>query len=494
MKKIAPWNKLHEKIVDLVNASDHSVSGCQNFFRDRTYLWKTYGRYSPSPLGALPLSDELPLLHFLIEISEKKSAYQDLAFINRRLGNFDIAIHYAKKSINYEPDINRAESILELAISLFLSKKTYEAKRVISKLNKGEVSTFEPSVIYWFHRINGFKETLSTNILFNLIKSNPLLLVDYLKNRTDQKYEFYCILKDRIEKYLEIFDQECLMFFLIEDNFFGTTCLESVEVSSALEKFISTWKSELVLKAECLSNLLKVFGKRKVIEMLSEGDVIPLTSEMMDRVFSQFSRFSIFLNSHNIASHEITHNKKNSDDYDEIIKTIMFEDYVLKDANTSNYNSRFYSLNLRINKTMNDFIRKELGSILDRRFQDSKVQFSEVGVNIGESYDIWFDASYTYGGSKINNHLHTASYGRSFLYTVVFYLCVPPANPGEGEIVIHAKDKDISMLPTTGSIVSFPPWFWHETTPINAGDLRVTINVDIFSKDQVFIPVSLFND
>lgn len=129
MDKSAPWNKIHAEIASRNFSSQTKVSDHEDFFRDRSYLWRIYNRFSPSPLGALALSDELPLLHYLIRVSEQNLAYIDLAFLYRRLGNFDLAIHYAKKSIGYESEVDIENAKLELAISLFLSKKITRPER-----------------------------------------------------------------------------------------------------------------------------------------------------------------------------------------------------------------------------------------------------------------------------------------------------------------------------------------------------------------------------
>jgi hypothetical protein len=120
-----------------------------------------------------------------------------------------------------------------------------------------------------------------------------------------------------------------------------------------------------------------------------------------------------------------------------------------------------------------------------------KNKFSVLGLDIGDGFSIWFSASYTYGGSKIDNHLHTASYGRTYIGTIVLYACVPVCHLGEGEIIVHTLDDVLRVRPSTGMTVSFPSWLFHETTPIAASDLRVTINIDIQTKKQISIPLNL---
>lgn len=493
MKKTSLFNKTHEQILKMSDGVDLNLKDFEFFISQRSYLWRIYGKFSPSPLGALALSDELPFLHSLIENSEKNFAYQNLAFLYRRLGNFELAIHYSKKSINYESSVDIIESKLELAISLFLQKKIYEAKKVIEPLiNIGEHRAL-PSIHYWFHRINEFKFTLANNDLLAYAKSNPLLLLEYLKNFPKVKLDFYETLKANFKKDRSLFDQECLIFFLIEDGFFDVEIINEYLVLSALEEFIVKWKNELMLRSVALSKLLIIFEKNKIINMLSVDNSISLTSEMMAIIFSKFTIFSSFINVNNIKIYEDRINNLKTNEYQEAIHNIMCEDYIIKDSNTSNYHARFYSLNLRINGLIYNFVQKEVGQLIYQCFQKIKFQFLEIGIEIGDDYDIWFDASWTYGGSKINNHLHTASYKRSFLSTIVLYLCVPEAKLGEGDILIHASDKDILLKPVTGLAINFPPWFYHETTPINAGDLRVTINIDIFSKEQILIPLEVLN-
>jgi hypothetical protein len=497
MEKIAPWNKIHAEISTRNLGPQSKVFDHEDFFRDRSYLWKIYNRFSPSPLGALALSDELPLLHYLIQVSEQNLAYLDLAFLYRRLGNFDLAIHYAKKSIGYESCTDNTDAKLELAISLFLAKKNHEAKRVIARLTECKTDRQTSALQYWYHRINHFNHKFSLNDLLELSESNPLLVVDYVRCRANEKINFLRELHARLDQRPGLFEQECLIFFLIEEGFFNDIDLIRPDSINLLEMFAEKHKREISLRSLTLKQLALTFGNKKTLELLAVNGKVPLTSELMDQIFSRYPIFKPFLSSTNVELHRVLDIKKEREEdilYSEEICNIMYEDYILRDANTSSYQSRFYSLNLRIHESFNQFIKKELGHILDKSFGRMRGMLLDLNVDIQNDYELWFDASYTYGGSKINNHLHTASYDRSFLYTVVFYLCVPQAPPDEGRIVIHAQDKDISTLPETGTVASFPPWFWHETTPINAGDLRITVNIDILSKEQVFIPLALFDD
>jgi hypothetical protein len=330
--------------------------------------------------------------------------------------------------------------------------------------------------------------------MLGLTESNPLLVVDYLKSRTNEKISFLKELHPRLSHSPSLFEQECLIFFLIDEGFFADINLITADGMNLLEKFVQRHKGEMALRSSTLNQLALIFGNKKTLELLAVNDMVPLTSELMDQIFSRYTIFKPFLSSENVELNTVLNLKGRDELYAEAIRNIMYEDYILRDANTSSYQSRFYSLNLRIHDSLNQFIKKELGHILDGSFARMRGMLSELSIDIPNDYETWFDASYTYGGSKINNHLHTASYHRSFLYTVVFYLFVPEAPPNEGRIVIHAQDKDISTQPETGTIASFPPWFWHETTPINAGDLRITINVDILSKEQVFLPLYLFDN
>ena len=493
IEKIEPWNKIHVSIVDRELTKNPSLAANEDFFYDRSYLWRIYGRFSPSPLGSLALSDELPLLHYLIQAGEREFAYSDLAFLYRRLGNFELAIHYAKKSINYEAKVDVINSKLELAISFFLSQKNHEAKKVICELILNKDHREISAIQYWYHRINVFNKDFKFNELLCHIKTNPLLIVDYLKQRSKDKYDFLYQFKTQIDQYDAVFDQECLIFFLIDEGFFNKTTLNPrPHVSSLLKDFVRKWKCEISLRSSTLDQLVLVFGKRETLELISTNGAVPLTSELMDRVFSLYPIFNSFLTSPNIDFRQSKNFIDVDGRYAEVIKNIMYQDYVLRDANTSSYQSRFYSLNLRMNKGIHAFILQELSETLDYSFHKMKEKFLEIGVDIGEEYELWFDASYTYGGSKINNHLHTASYDRSYLNTAVLYLCVPETGLDEGRIVIHSQGKDVSILPQTGDIASFPPWFWHETTPILAGDLRITLNVDILSKKKIHLPLSLF--
>ena len=159
----------------------------------------------------------------------------------------------------------------------------------------------------------------------------------------------------------------------------------------------------------------------------------------------------------------------------------LFKGDMIHDSDASDYNGRFFSLDVTSHPAFQDYFIK-----LKEVYNDQFRHLPEL-----LAYDfIWSDVSLTTNSTRINNHLHTAGLNREYLYTAVTYPMVPAeisdiSNAGYlrvGPPVISGFEFQtwtLEIKPTPETVVLFPSNYYHESIALpNQKTKRVSINTD----------------
>ena len=159
----------------------------------------------------------------------------------------------------------------------------------------------------------------------------------------------------------------------------------------------------------------------------------------------------------------------------------LFKGDMIHDSDASDYNGRFFSLDISLHPAFQDYFVK-LKEVYNEQFKNSPEMLE---------YDyIWSDVSLTTNSTRINNHLHTAGLNREYFYTAVTYPIVPAevsdvSNAGYlrvGPPVIPGFEFQtwtLEIKPTTETVILFPSNYYHESIALpNQKTKRVSINTD----------------
>jgi hypothetical protein len=192
-----------------------------------------------------------------------------------------------------------------------------------------------------------------------------------------------------------------------------------------------------------------------------------------------------------IGNYSISHGNRN-----QLVHDSLVCDFGVRDFNTSNFGGRTYTLDL--SKSKNESFRglevlikkackrnkNKIDQILDSRIRPNS-----------KNLDVWFDASFTSGGSNIYPHLHTAGLTKSYFYTFVYYAQVPDdMKKDQGNLIFTNTDianpnykkspLNTRIKVKTGDLYGFPSYFFHSTTPSFTRKVRLTFNFDFLSERE----------
>jgi hypothetical protein len=172
----------------------------------------------------------------------------------------------------------------------------------------------------------------------------------------------------------------------------------------------------------------------------------------------------------------------------------------IRDFNTSNFGGRTYTLDLAGSDQF-QWLEKDIRDAVAARWELLSTDLSPFALPPVDDLSIWFDASFTSGGSNIFPHLHTAGLSQTYHFTLVFYAQVPhDMREGEGDLIFTDTDipdpkykkSPISnrVRVESGDLYAFPSYYFHSTTPSFTRQVRLTFNFD-FMTGRKSMPIVL---
>lgn len=473
-------NPIHREI-EKINIEEN-FSLFWEFLKKRNIGWRHYGQFSPFPKSAVFISDELPILDKAIDICSSDD--EILAFIYRKLSQYDIALLHAKK--NYLKNPNSFEAILEFAICLYLNKQNKAAIYMFNKAS--EFNHNSVALELWISYLFPIKNFNANKNLVHYLKLNPLALQNTdlpckfdKKNTYDYNEMLFCL------------DTSPLAFIVSTNIGLTKFIFQEKKLTNEVFNLIARHSNEIIIRYDILCKLSKFINFKDLILHLSFNNKIKITSELIAALPKKFEKLNL-VNYKNIIniSKDISTNFKDSFDNDFFYKSISHP-YIIKDSNTSDYSARFYSTNLNYKDSISSNISDAAKKLFSHQyFYIAEVIFNNSTKETSGNYDVWFDLSYSSLNSKIFKHLHTASYDRTYNGTLVWYATVPKSKRDSGNLFIESCLKEGKIFkPINNSIICFPSWFFHETTPIETSQHRITYNFDLLT-DQIYFPISFF--
>ena len=388
------------------------------------YINNSFNILNPLPFSAVRISDEMPLLDWI----ENNSKNVLKSYVVYRQGRISDAL----KILNH---INTDEASLLKALYCNQLNKKKKSLIIIKKIKKKK--KYKNEINFLSNSLNIKKEKIE----FYKTKDYEKTKIIFLKNfKFTKKF-------NEFKKYL-IYDL----------NFTRTL-------------------------AKKLKNADKYL---KIIHKISKNR-IPLTSEIvsgyilclyLEKNFKKLEK----LYSNNLIVFEKKFFKDLNEVFNKKIKTKIINDF-----NTSKLNGRFYTPDLSKGYGVNQKFQKNISKVsskLEKFFKKNVPIFKNLKM---KEKNLWFDYSFNYNKSKINNHLHTAGYKRFNVFTFVIYKKVPNnlSKNDKGNLRIYDKEIPIfdrNLNVSTGDLVAFPSYYFHQTIPSNTKVLRETINVDCVIK------------
>lgn len=436
-----------------------------------------YGEFSPTPLGSVHVSDDLPIMDYILHHS--KDALE-LFYAARKVGNFSLAAEFALQIS--EPESRK----LARSISLFLDNRAPEAREMISLVRKSQTS----AVQLWKAIILGDFDCSLYDGPLDLLIRNPLLYHENVRRNLHPEL----ISKEHL--FLDgVVDSErfALVFFVYLQNHCSLIPDNDIPLVSSFVKS----NSELVsTNLNILKAISQRVGTRVLMAFLSNcKGFIPFTSELINLLIS---RDSLLLKSVGgfafDTNNSVVFQRGGGLDYslistrDSVVEDILSHRYTLKDRNTSDYGNRFYTSDLCYSNSPLAWMGEQLAEIMYGQYVpkvSALLGAAGFDLEVPVERGCWFDASFTHGQSKIDPHFHTAGKGRSYLATAVLYLETPSRQSGDGSIYFE-NDLEMIFEPVSGDLAFFPPWLVHGTTALKTDRLRITLNFDLVSPTIFF--------
>lgn len=431
---------------------------------DKYLNFKYYGYLSKFPLSAVSISEDY--LSIKKELLKNKDDFSK-SILYRRIGLFDLSLYYAKRAL--KKNINEIK-ILNLVICHYDNLNLTEAKELLLKLQSNNPSFY----LYRNYIFNSHVNPYRSNE--KLIFLNPLLFFNLNKFKK---------INLNIQKiYLRLFNEDNALPFLILIKSNSLLIINDQDKNKILS-LVSKYKKEISLDEIAIRKLKEKFKAKIIIKALTQNNKLILTCEIIENLLSELPNFTSLFKKNLIKKYQLNSNLLSKNEMDKIIKLILSEPYLLKDKNTSNYGTRYHSLDLSESKNKYFLKLKKIFNVYLTNYFNKEmkkiIEFDNFKVRYNKSPKIWFDASLSYGESKINSHLHTNSYNKLNLCTMVLYLKVPSLKKNEGNLMIHFNNnKKITFIPKNYNILIFPSWFKHETTPVLKNEIRLTFNADLF--------------
>lgn len=433
-----------------------------------------YQQFSPVPLGSVSVSDDLPIIDFILKTSDDPL---ELFYAARKVGNFSLA---SEVSLNIsDPTLRR----LARSIALFLENRILEAREVLSTVNGIESEALHLWKAFILNYFDGSRYDGPKDLLIR----NPLLYRENLRKCFFPELiarEHLC-LPDLVK---ESPDEFSLVFFIYYENHCALVPDNDVPF---LRDFIISNVQLVITTPTLLEAIANRVGLSTLLDYISDSKgMFPLTSELMHLLTREDSYFLRSLGGNSFATGSSIVIKPGRGGHyrsslirDTIVESVLLHRYTLRDRNTSDYGNRFYTSDLCFDDSPllwlgEDFLDTMRSEYLQTIF--NLLETAGVDCEPPQSYGCWFDASFTHGHSKIDPHFHTAGQSRSYLATAVLYLDVPKHQVGDGGIFFDNDSKN-AIDPSSGDVVFFPPWLVHGTTPLNTNSLRITLNFDLLA-------------
>lgn len=454
-------------------------------FEDSLDLWKVLGLHSPVLQGSVPVSRTKDFCLKQLQNLELKPESAEVllakAFLYERLCRFDLSLHYAKKAAS------RASSV-DFDCRLFLCKQYYysgydiQASLLISSLCNQQLCPVTSSLIYWRSKILGSDFLLQDRPALKLAMADtPEIICSITKSFSATDLTNILSEYSSILSRCHLTGQHVLLYCNLLSKAEGSDL-------SRLEYCIDSLPNVRIANDyPLLSSIAKIFGIKKTLELISTNDVIPLTSEVLALIWYFYSEPDSDIEIDRFVRQISLDQKFSSNTVDKLMQASLTDPFSIKDRNTSDGASRFYSLDYadlqpfkELAATFSPLLQDYYEECLLPALKTSNLGLAKIKDALSESTaSIWFDASYSYGTSRIEPHFHAAYPGRTYSATGVWYAKVPDLPSGCGDLVINFGSKVKSIRPVSNSVVFFPPWVFHGTTPTNSNsDLRLTFNFD----------------
>lgn len=454
-------------------------------FEDSLDLWNVLGIHSPVLQGSVPVSrikgsclKQLEALELKPESAEVLLAK---AFFYERLCRFELSLHYAKKAAS-------KASADDYDCQLFICKQYYysglniQASLLMNTLFSRQLCSVPSSLIYWRSKINGSAFLLNDRASLRLaMKDTPEILCSVTNSFSAS--DLACI----ISEYISILSQCKLtnQHVLLYCNLLSR--VENPDLS-ILESCIDSLPNiRLANDYPLLCSLANIFGVKKTLKLISVNGVIPLTSEVLALIWYFYAAPRSDIDIDRFVRQISLNHEFTGDAVDRFTQASLTDPFSIKDRNTSDGASRFYSLDYadseifgELTPIFSPFLQEYYEQCLLPAFKSSNLGLAMIKDALEESVvSIWFDASYSYGASRIEPHFHAAYPGCTYSATGVWYAKVPMLPLGCGDLVIDFGSKATTIRPVSNNVVFFPPWILHGTTSTRSNsDLRLTFNFD----------------
>lgn len=426
--------------------------------------YELYGPLGPSPLGSFFISDNFNSFSELISAQDFFSKSQGF----RRLGKFEIATEYARLAV-YEESKEIDLRKLNLIICLLEDNRVVEAKYLWSTLSMNLLDNRAKRSFDYYSYKYGLSE--NTRAFWDVFLDNPLLASIAFKED---------VLSLNIDEGLYSHLTSVIHFLTLIKSF---PSLARIALRDEIISACARHKDYVVTDIDAMNSLRQVIGIKALINAISSDGLIKLTPELV-----YFLGLNKIISSRLLSSSLFRTSKASElqiDLYNEanfLSSHVISYPWAIRDKNTSDYGSRFYSLDLSNVEVFDKLTRYaksafcDYFSILTKELCE---EFPSLEIPAFEDGEVWYDFSYTYGSSKINKHIHTSGYDCSYLGTMVLYAVVPKLKDSHGILYADFLDKNISFMPSAGDVVFFPSWVPHGTSKMDLDELRITFNFDL---------------
>jgi len=454
-------------------------------FNESLDLWKVLGLHSPVLRGSVPVSrtkdfclKQLQALDLEIESPEVLLAK---AFLYERICSFELSLHFAKKAAS-KASPNDFDCTLFLCKQYYYSGLNIQASLLVSTLCCQQQSPVPSSLIYWRSMIDGGAFLLNDRDALRIaMRDTPEILCSITNSLSasdiaDIFWEYTNILS-----LCKLTNRHVLLYCDLLSR------IENPDLST-IETIIDHLPNvRLANDYPLLCSLARIIGVKKTLELISANGIIGITSEVLALIWYFYAEPYSDIEIDRFVRQVSLNNVITDDDVNKFMQATLSDPFCIKDRNTSDGASRFYSLDYagmgifsELTPIFSTLLQEYYEGCLLPALKSSGLGLSMIKEALEESVaSIWFDASYSYGNSKIEPHFHAAYPGCTYSATGVWYAKVPELHLGCGDLVIDFGGKAKTIRPVGNSVVFFPPWIFHGTTPTRSNsDIRLTFNFD----------------
>ena len=454
-------------------------------FEDQQEIWASMGIHSPVLQGSVPVSRIksycVDKLNGLMSHKCTQEILLSKSFLYRRLCQFDQSLFYAKMAATSSGTLEW-DCKLNLCVAYFYAGLSIQAELLIKQL----VGIGEPenliALLFWRAKVCGSDFLCEDHeLLCCAIRGIPEIVYQLAKSPVASKRTIDMTIA-WTKEILECgqLTTRHLALYIHAANRSGF--LDKELVSSSVQRLS---QERITNDYNLLQLLCTTLGLNETLRLVTKENKVTLTSELLALIFYNHTVKQTSFKADSIVRIIDISNAISRPEALMCLDYVLSDPFVIKDRNTSDGATRFYSLDYAsrpsfahiseiFTRLLDDYYKRDLLPALI----DGGIDLSSVREASNDGF-IWYDASYSYGGSSIQQHLHAAYPGCMYLATCVWYAQVPNMAPGCGELVLDLGGLKKSIRPSTNQAVFFPPWVFHGTTPTQVNSqLRLTFNFD----------------